>query len=72
MRDPGWLTRFVERLKKLGTAIQTAVLAQRISVDQVLERVGIVPPAVTSLAGRPFGSRRQSGLVQMHRAAAGS
>jgi len=31
MRDSGWLTRFVERLKKLGTAIQTAVLAQRIS-----------------------------------------
>lgn len=31
MRDSGWLTRFVERLNKLGTAIQTAVLAQRIS-----------------------------------------
>lgn len=38
---PGWLTRFVARLKKMGTAIQTAVLAQRMSVDQVLERVGI-------------------------------
>lgn len=30
------------------------------------------PAAVTSPAGQPFGSRRQSGLVQMHRAAAGS
>ncbi len=29
-------------------------------------------PAVTSLVGQPFGSRLQSGLVQMHRAAAGS
>ncbi len=72
MRDSGWLTRFVERLKKLGTAIQTAVLAQRISVDQVLERVGLAAPAVTSPAGLPFGNRRQSDLVRMHRAAAGS
>ena len=32
-----------ERLKKLGTAIQTALLARRISADQVLERVAIVP-----------------------------
>ena len=41
MRDWSWSTRFVARLKKIGTAIQTAVLAQRMSVDQVLERVGI-------------------------------
>lgn len=52
MRDSGWFTRFVERLKKLGTAIQTAVLAQRISVDQVLERVGIVPTRC-HISGRP-------------------
>lgn len=52
MRDSGWLTRFVERLKKLGTAIQTAVLPQRISVDQVLKRVGIAPTRCHT-SGRP-------------------
>ncbi|MCY1284544.1 hypothetical protein D9M68_332290 [compost metagenome] len=53
MRDSGWLTRIVERLKKLGTAIQkTAVLAQCGSVDQVLERVGIAPTRC-HISGRP-------------------
>jgi hypothetical protein len=52
MRDSGWLTRFVERLNKLGTTIQTAVLAQRISVDQVLECVGIVSTRC-QIYGRP-------------------
>ncbi len=52
MRDSGWLTRFVEPLKKLGTAIPTAVLAQLISVDQVLEHVAIVPTCC-HISGRP-------------------
>lgn len=52
MRDSGWLTRLVERLTKLGTAIQTTVLAQRISVDKVLERLAIVPTRC-HISGRP-------------------
>lgn len=42
MRGSGRSTRFVGRPKTLGTVIQTAVLAQRIVVEQVLERVEII------------------------------
>lgn len=52
MRDSGWLTRFVERLKELVTAIQTGVLAPCISVDQVLERVAIILTR-RHISGRP-------------------